>query len=166
MGSLITVKADGAVIMQANDATFGAGRVGIGAVNDAAWWDDIAIVDPASADTSPPSTPANIVASALSSSEVAVSWSVSTDDVGVTGYRVYRDGTLAASATGTSTSVTGLSGGVRYAFSVAAVDAAGNASSQSAPGARDNAGVCTACAAHDLVLRRSGHLSQPANRSP
>ena len=35
-GSLITVKADGAVIMQANDATFGAGRVGIGAFNDAA----------------------------------------------------------------------------------------------------------------------------------
>src|SRR6185436_15499919 len=45
-GSLITVKADGAVIMQANDATFGAGRVGIGAFNDAAWWDDITIAVP------------------------------------------------------------------------------------------------------------------------
>jgi hypothetical protein len=48
-GSLITVKADGAVIMQANDATFGAGRIGIGAFNDAAWWDDIAIGVPVSA---------------------------------------------------------------------------------------------------------------------
>ena len=46
VGSLITVKADGAVIMQANDATFGAGRVGIGAFNDAALWDDIAIAVP------------------------------------------------------------------------------------------------------------------------
>ena len=45
-GSLITVKADGAVIMQANDASFGAGRVGIGAFNDAAWWDDVAIAVP------------------------------------------------------------------------------------------------------------------------
>src|SRR5687768_17174538 len=107
-GSLITVKADGALVMQANDATFGAGRVGIGAFNDAAWWDDIAIAVPT--DSSPPSTPANVSATALSFSEVAVSWSASTDDVGVTGYRVYRDGTLVASPTGTSASVQGLSG--------------------------------------------------------
>jgi hypothetical protein len=116
--------------MEAIDATFGAGRVGIGAFNDAAWWDDVAIAVP---DTSPPSTPTNVAATALSFSEVAVSWSASTDDVGVTGYRVYRDATLVASPTGTSASVTGLSGGVLYAFSVAAVDAAGNASAQSAP---------------------------------
>src|SRR5258706_322573 len=38
-GSLITVKADGTVLMQANDASFGAGRVGIGGFNDAAWWE-------------------------------------------------------------------------------------------------------------------------------
>ena len=132
-GSLITVKAGGAVIMQANDATFGAGRVGIGAFNDAAWWDDIAIVDPAPADTSPPSTPTNVTATALSFSEIAVSWSAATDDVGVSGYRVYRDATLVASPIGTSASVTGLSGGTLYALSVAAVDAAGNASTQSAP---------------------------------
>src|SRR5688572_13518314 len=50
-GSLITVKADGALIMQASDATFGAGRVGIGAFNDAAWWDDIAIAVPAAPTT-------------------------------------------------------------------------------------------------------------------
>jgi len=131
-GSLITVKADGAVLMQANDATFGVGRVGIGALNDAAWWDDVAVAVPAT-DTSPPTTPANVAATALSFSEVAVSWSASTDDVGVAGYRVYRDATLVASPTGTSASVTGLSGGTLYAFSVAALDAAGNASAQSAP---------------------------------
>ena len=132
-GSLVTVKADDAVLMQANDATFGAGRVGIGALNDAAWWDDIAIALPAPTDTSAPSTPANVVATALSYSEIAVSWSASTDDVGVTGYRLYRDTTLVASPTGTSASVNGLSGGTLYAFSVAALDAAGNASTQSAP---------------------------------
>jgi hypothetical protein len=104
-----------------------------GALNDAAWWDDIAIAVPPVTDTSPPSTPTNVAATALSFSEVAVSWSASTDDIGVTGYRVYRDATLVASPTGTSASVTGLSGGVLYAFSVAALDAAGNASAQSAP---------------------------------
>ena len=132
-GSLITVKADGTVLMQANDAAFGAGRVGIGSFNDAAWWDDIAVAVPLPTDTSPPGTPPNVAATALSFSEVAVSWGASTDDVGVTGYRVYRDGTLVASPTGTSASATGLSGGVLYAFSVAALDAAGNASTQSAP---------------------------------
>ena len=131
-GSLITVRADGAVVMQANDATFGAGRVGIGAFNDAAWWDDIAIAVPVG-DVSPPTTPANVTANALSYSEIAVSWSASTDDVGVTGYQVYRDATLVASASGTSVTVNGMSGGVLYAFSVAAVDAAGNASTQSTP---------------------------------
>ena len=132
-GSLITVKADGAVIMQANDATFGAGRVGIGSFDDAAWWDDIAVSVSAPTDTSAPSTPTNVTATALSFSEVAVSWSASTDDVGVTGYRLYRDGTLTASPTGTSASVNGMAGGTLYAFSVAALDAAGNASTQSAP---------------------------------
>jgi hypothetical protein len=131
-GSLITVMADGAVIMQASDATFGAGRIGIGAFNDAALWDDVAISLPVT-DTSPPSTPTNVAVTALSFSEAAVSWSASSDDVGVVGYRVYRDGTLVASPTGTSASVTGLAGGVLYAFSVAAVDAAGNTSAHSAP---------------------------------
>jgi len=45
-GSLITVSFDGAIIMQATDATFGAGRIGIGSFNDAAWWDDILITGP------------------------------------------------------------------------------------------------------------------------
>jgi hypothetical protein len=132
-GSLITVKADGAVIMQADDATFGAGRLGIGAFNDAASWDDVAIAVPATPDTSPPSTPANVAATALSLSEVAVSWSASTDDIGVAGYRVYRDAVLVASPAGTSATVNGMSGGLLYAFTVAALDAAGNASAQSAP---------------------------------
>jgi hypothetical protein len=46
IGSLITVSFDGATIIQATDATFGAGRIGIGSFNDAAWWDDIVITGP------------------------------------------------------------------------------------------------------------------------
>src|SRR5437867_212659 len=47
-------------------------------------------------DTTAPSTPAGLSASAVSSSQINLSWSASTDNVGVTGYRVYRAGTLLA----------------------------------------------------------------------
>src|SRR5205809_7237478 len=85
------------------------------------------------ADTQAPSSPTNLAATAVSSSQIDLSWSPATDNVGVTGYRVYRDGTLAASPSGTSVSITGLSAGTTYSFTVAAVDAAGNASVLSAP---------------------------------
>jgi chitodextrinase len=131
-GSSITVSFDAAPIMQATDATFGAGRIGVGGFNDAAWWDDIAITGPATADTQPPTVPADVTVTALSSSQITLAWNAATDNVGVTGYRVYN-GTLIASPTGTSVSITGLSASTPYAFTVAALDAAGNASAQSAP---------------------------------
>src|SRR5437879_967414 len=85
------------------------------------------------ADTQAPSIPANLAATVVSSSQIDLSWSPATDNVGVTGYRVYRNGTLAASPTGTSVSITGLSYGAPHSFTVAAVDAAGNTSALSAP---------------------------------
>src|SRR5438309_5617351 len=87
----------------------------------------------APADTTAPTTPAGLAASASTSSSLTLSWSASTDNVGVAGYRVYRDGTLVASPSGTSASITGLSAGVPYSFTVSAYDAAGNASALSAP---------------------------------
>src|SRR5256885_2077037 len=85
------------------------------------------------ADTQAPSSPTNLAATAGSSSQIDLSWSPATDNVGVTGYRVYRNGTLAASPIGTSVSITGLSAGTTYSFTLAAVDAAGNASALCAP---------------------------------
>src|SRR3989454_7141497 len=87
----------------------------------------------APADTTAPTTPAGLAASAPTSSSLTLSWSASTDDVGVAGYRVYRDGTLVTSPSGTSASITGLSTGVPYSFTVSAFDAAGNVSTPSAP---------------------------------
>src|SRR5262249_18115876 len=47
---------------------------------------------PAGPDTSPPSTPGGLVATAVSSSQVSLSWSPSTDNVSVAGYSIFRDG--------------------------------------------------------------------------
>jgi chitodextrinase len=85
------------------------------------------------ADTVAPSIPANLAAAVVSDSQIDLSWSASTDNVGVAGYRVYRDGTLAASPAGTVVSITGLAPSTLYSFTVSAFDAVGNASAQSAP---------------------------------
>src|SRR3989441_1281033 len=87
----------------------------------------------ASADTTAPTTPSGLAASAVTSTSLTLAWTASTDNVGVTGYRVYRDGTQVASPGDTSASISGLSAGVPYSFTVSAVDAAGNVSALSAP---------------------------------
>jgi hypothetical protein len=83
-----------------------------------------------SADTAPPTVPVNLRAQAGPSS-VNLTWSGSTDNVGVAGYGVYRNGTLIAIATTTSYADTGLAGGV-YTYAVDAADAAGNRSAKTA----------------------------------
>ena len=79
----------------------------------------------------PPTTPANLVASAVSLIQIDLSWDASTDDYGVTGYKIYRDGTYLKSVTATSASDTGLNPVTNYCYIVAAYDAVGNESAQS-----------------------------------
>ena len=85
------------------------------------------------ADTTPPSVPNGLSATLISSSQVNLSWAASTDDVGVAGYKVYRNGVQIATATATSYSNTGLAPSTTYSYTVAAFDAAGNPSAQSTP---------------------------------
>ncbi|WP_269770241.1 glycosyl hydrolase family 18 protein [Cystobacter fuscus] len=82
-------------------------------------------------DTQAPTAPANLTSPSKTSTSVALSWSASSDNVGVTGYDVYRNGSLAGSSTGTSYTVGGLSASTAYSFSVKAKDAAGNVSAAS-----------------------------------
>src|SRR5881396_1732918 len=84
-------------------------------------------------DTTPPLVPTGLTASAVSSSQINLSWAASSDNVGVTGYRVYRGGTQIATTTTTSFTNTGLSPSTTYSYTVAAFDAAGNLSAQSGP---------------------------------
>ena len=83
-------------------------------------------------DASPPTLPAGLEASAVSSSQVDLSWTASTDNVGIAGYQVYRDGVQVASAATNSYTDSGLSAGTTYTYAVAAYDAAGNVSAKSA----------------------------------
>src|SRR5437762_1553270 len=89
------------------------------------------LADSTGPDTVAPSTPAGLTASAASSSRINLSWLAATDNVGVIRYSVYRDGVQIASVPGTSYSNTGLSAGTTYSYTVAASDAARNASAQS-----------------------------------
>jgi chitodextrinase len=84
------------------------------------------------ADTMAPSVPANLAATAISHTQINLSWSASTDAVGVTGYRIYRNGTQVGTSMTTSFSNMGLTELTPYSFTVAAFDAAGNVSAQSA----------------------------------
>src|SRR5436853_1193821 len=82
-------------------------------------------------DTTPPTVPTGLTASAVSSSQINLSWTASSDNVGVSGYRVYRGGTQIATTSATSFANTGLSASTTYTYTVAAYDAAGNLSAQS-----------------------------------
>ncbi|MFF2886421.1 discoidin domain-containing protein [Paenibacillus sp. NPDC057967] len=70
-------------------------------------------------------------ATATSSSSINLTWSASTDNVGVTGYRIYRGGSQVGTATGLSYADSGLSANTSYSYTVRAVDAAGNQSGNS-----------------------------------
>ncbi|WP_457973220.1 fibronectin type III domain-containing protein [Arthrobacter sp. D1-17] len=88
------------------------------------------VTQPPTSDSTPPSTPTNLTA-ALSGTTANLTWTASSDNVGVTGYRVTRNGTvLAGTVTGTSFSNSGLAAGT-YTYTVAAVDGAGNVSAAS-----------------------------------
>ncbi len=78
------------------------------------------------ADTTPPSTPTNVTASSIQTTTATISWTASTDDVGVTGYEVFEDGVSQGTTAGTSFNATGLSPGTTYTYAVSAFDAAGN----------------------------------------
>ncbi|CAH0119726.1 DNRLRE domain-containing protein [Paenibacillus sp. MSJ-34] len=82
-------------------------------------------------DRQPPSAPTNVTAAAMSGTQVYLSWSPSTDNVGVTGYEVFRNGDLAAETTGTFINDTGLNPDTTYSYYVKAKDAAGNRSAPS-----------------------------------
>jgi alpha-tubulin suppressor-like RCC1 family protein/chitodextrinase len=99
------------------------------------------------ADTTPPTTPTGLTATAVGTGRIDLAWTASTDNVGVQGYRIYRDGSYVGTigpVGSTSFSDTGLSASTSYTYTVDAIDAAGGASAQSSPATATTAGPDTA----------------------
>jgi parallel beta-helix repeat protein len=86
-------------------------------------------------DTKPPAAPAGLSASAPVSTQVNLAWNASTDDVGVSGYTLYRDGSMLATVSAATLTYSDgtVAAATSYSYSVDAFDAAGNHSAQSAP---------------------------------
>jgi chitodextrinase len=119
-------------VLTYTDAAYVAGATYTVKARDLAGNVSAGVSGPPAADTTAPSGPTTLVAGTPSASAVPLSWDKASDNVGVTGYRIYRSGTLVTTVTGLSYTDTGLLAGTTYQYKVTAVDAAGN---ESAPGA-------------------------------
>ncbi|HKU35990.1 MAG TPA: galactose oxidase-like domain-containing protein, partial [Paenarthrobacter sp.] len=80
-----------------------------------------------SQDTTPPTAPVGLAATA-SPGQIALTWTASSDNVGVASYRVSRDGTLIGTSVSTSYTDSSVVAGTTYTYTVTALDAAGNVS--------------------------------------
>jgi chitodextrinase len=81
-------------------------------------------------DTQPPSVPQGLRVAGTTPASVTLAWNASTDNVGVTGYRLYNGSTVVGTTTQLTYTFTALQCGTPYALSVVAYDAAGNSSSR------------------------------------
>jgi chitodextrinase len=83
-------------------------------------------------DKEAPTTPGTPNGSLITDRSLNLTWTASTDNVAVTGYKVLRNGAVVGTATGASYSDSGLTPSTAYTYTVQAVDAAGNLSTASA----------------------------------
>ena len=83
------------------------------------------------ADTQPPTAPANLAITGTTNTSISLSWSASTDNIGVVGYYIYINGAKSYAATATTFTVDGLTYPQSYTIVVKAFDAAGNLSAAS-----------------------------------
>jgi chitodextrinase len=142
IGNVITVYLNGVQIDQATDNTYSSGSPGMGFyiqgtsganVNGDFGFSSFSASDGSTTDTAAPSVPTNLTASTVSSSQINLSWKASTDDVGVLGYQIFRNGAQIATTAIASYSDTGLTANTQYVYTVAAYDGGGFVSDQSAP---------------------------------
>jgi chitodextrinase len=79
-------------------------------------------------DPTPPTAPTNVASSNITSTGVRISWTAATDNVAVTSYNLYRNGTYVKTVSGVTTtySFSGLTAGTTNSITVRALDAEGN----------------------------------------
>ena len=139
-GSTITVYRNGTSLFSVTDSTYTTGNPGIGfflqgatGVNASYGFSEFSASDGSTLDTTPPSTPTNLAAVVVSSSQINLTWTASTDNVAVAGYQVFRNGTQVTSTAAPAYSDTTVVPGTQYTYAVAAFDSAGNVSPLSSP---------------------------------
>jgi endonuclease I len=84
-----------------------------------------------STDTTAPTAPTSLASTSKTATSISLSWTASTDNVGITGYDVYANSFLNTTVTGLTATITGLTASTSYSIYVKAKDAAGNASASS-----------------------------------
>jgi hypothetical protein len=89
--------------------------------------------DPTNSDLTLPTVPAGLEASGITQTSFTLSWTASTDNVGIASYKVLRNGVQQGTTASTSMLISGLTAGTTYSMTVAASDSAGNWSAQSSP---------------------------------
>ncbi|HEY1369605.1 MAG TPA: choice-of-anchor Q domain-containing protein, partial [Gaiellaceae bacterium] len=116
----------------------------------------------ACSDTQAPSAPTGLTAGTATATSIPVSWTASTDNVGVTGYGRYLNNSLVINTTGTSYTFTGLTCGTSYTLAVDAYDAVGNRSAKTQISAATSA--CQTGGA-SVFISPSGADSNPCSQS-
>lgn len=100
--------------------------------NQSAQSESVSVKTASAGDTTPPSVPTGLSCLATGATTTSCSWNASTDNVGVTGYNVYQNGTATATVTARTFGGSGLTPSTPYAYAITALDAAGNESAKSA----------------------------------
>ncbi|MFG3691637.1 DNRLRE domain-containing protein [Micromonospora sp. NPDC047740] len=117
------------------------------------------------ADGSPPTVPTKLQAAAAGPNQVLLSWEPATDDFGVAGYTVYRNGTVLGTTTGsTFTDSTALSES-SYTYGVSAFDASGNSSGPSTPAIVTTPAATPIAAVADTYVKASSPTSRYGSTS-
>jgi hypothetical protein len=122
------------------------------------------------ADTTPPSAPGSLTATATGPTSVQLSWTASTDNVGVAGYDIYR-GSATTPLVTVGGNITGyvdntVAASTSYTYTVKAKDAAGNSTSSAAatvttPAASGGGASATSFASDDVTIDQSVPDAQP-----
>ncbi|MFC5287059.1 CARDB domain-containing protein [Actinokineospora guangxiensis] len=110
-------------------------------------------------DTQAPTAPGNLAFTEPAPNQVRLSWTASTDNVGVTGYDVYANGAVRTSVGANVLTFTDTQpAGAIVSYTVRAKDAAGNASADSNRVTRGGSGENDRNLAQGKTLTASGHV--------